>query len=99
MEISDIIFIGIIAVVCIGKIIDATKSQQINTEDINKDTLSIDLDKEEIVKLGLEVGAPMEISYSCYAGREKHCGVCESCMRRKRAFKKSKIKDLTEYEQ
>lgn len=59
---------------------------------------AIDLDKEEIVKLGVEVGAPMEISYSCYAGRDKHCGVCESCMRRKRAFKKLKIKDLTEYE-
>ena len=49
MEISDIIFIGIIAVVCIGKVINSTKSQQINTEDINKDTLSVGLDKEECV--------------------------------------------------
>lgn len=67
-------------------------------ENIKIEAPAIDLNKEEIVKLGLEVGAPMEISYSCYAGREKHCGVCESCMRRKRAFKKLKIKDLTEYE-
>lgn len=59
---------------------------------------AIDLNKEEIVKLGVEVGAPMDISYSCYTGRQKHCGICESCMRRKRAFKKVKIKDLTEYE-
>ena len=59
---------------------------------------AIDLNKEEIVKLGLEFDAPMELSYSCYAGRQKHCGVCESCMRRKRAFKKLGIKDLTEYE-
>ena len=49
MEISDIIFIGIIAVVCIGKVIDATKRQQINTEDINKDSLSVGLDKEECI--------------------------------------------------
>ncbi|MDO5859730.1 7-cyano-7-deazaguanine synthase QueC [Methanobrevibacter sp.] len=68
-------------------------------KDIRIEAPAIDLDKEEIVKLGIEVGAPMEISYSCYAGREKHCGVCESCMRRKRAFKKLKIRDLTEYEQ
>ena len=47
---------------------------------------AIGLDKEEIVKLGIKVNAPMELSYSCYTGRDKHCGVCESCMRRKRAF-------------
>ena len=68
-------------------------------ENIKIEAPAIDLNKEEIVKLGLEVGAPIEISYSCYSGREKHCGVCESCMRRKRAFKKLNIKDLTEYEQ
>ena len=68
-------------------------------ENIKIEAPAIDLDKEEIVKLGLEVGAPMDISYSCYTGREKHCGVCESCMRRKRAFKKLNIKDPTEYEQ
>ena len=52
---------------------------------------AIDLNKEEIVELGVEVGAPMELSYSCYKGDEKPCGVCESCMRRKRAFKKMGI--------
>ncbi len=68
-------------------------------ENIKIEAPAIDLNKEEIVRLGLEVGAPMEISYSCYSGRDKHCGICESCMRRKRAFKKVKVKDLTEYEQ
>lgn len=58
----------------------------------------IDLNKEEIVTLGIESGAPMELSYSCYKGEEKQCGVCESCMRRKRAFKNVGIKDKSEYE-
>ena len=58
----------------------------------------IDLNKEEIVTLGHEFGAPMELSYSCYKGEEKQCGVCESCMRRKRAFKNLGIKDKSEYE-
>ena len=53
---------------------------------------AINLNKEEIVELGLEVGAPMELSYSCYKGEENPCGVCESCMRRKRAFKKMGLK-------
>ncbi len=53
---------------------------------------AIDLNKEEIVELGIEVGAPMELSYSCYKGEDEPCGVCESCVRRKRAFKKLNIK-------
>ena len=60
-------------------------------EKIRIEAPAIDLNKEEIVELGIDVGAPMELSYSCYKGEEKPCGVCESCMRRKRAFKKLKI--------
>ena len=59
---------------------------------------AIDLDKHEIVKLGSKVNAPIELSYSCYKGNDVHCGVCESCMRRKRGFKKAEIEDLTIYE-
>lgn len=59
---------------------------------------AIDLNKVEIVQLGERVNAPMELSYSCYKGNQKHCGVCESCMRRKRAFKQANISDLSEYE-
>jgi 7-cyano-7-deazaguanine synthase len=53
--------------------------------------------KEEIVKLGIEVNAPLELSYSCYQGGEEHCGVCESCMRRKRAFINAVITDPVKY--
>lgn len=67
-------------------------------DNIKIEAPAIDLDKEEIVELGVQVGAPMELSYSCYKGGNKHCGVCESCVRRKRAFKKAGIRDLTEYE-
>lgn len=67
-------------------------------EEIRIEAPLIDLDKEEIVKLGLEYDAPMELSYSCYKGRDKQCGVCESCMRRKRAFENLGINDKSEYE-
>ena len=57
-------------------------------EKISIEAPCIDLKKEEIVGLGVEIGAPIELSYSCYKGEIEPCGVCESCMRRKRAFKK-----------
>ena len=55
------------------------------------------MDKKEIVKLGIKVDAPLDLSYSCYMGEEVHCGVCESCMRRKRAFIESDTEDKTKY--
>jgi 7-cyano-7-deazaguanine synthase len=58
----------------------------------------IDMNKIDIVKLGNDIGAPLDLSYSCYKGFEYHCGVCESCMRRIRAFNKAKIKDKTVYQ-
>ena len=57
----------------------------------------IDMDKKNIVKLGYDIGAPLNLSYSCYKGFPSHCGVCESCMRRIRAFKSANIKDETIY--
>lgn len=57
----------------------------------------IELNKKEIVKLGKKLQAPMDLSYSCYVGENVHCGSCESCLRRKRAFIESGIQDMTNY--
>lgn len=65
--------------------------------DIEIEAPLIDKTKKEIVKLGVDIDAPLELSYSCYMGEEKHCGICESCMRRKRAFSSSNIVDEVEY--
>ncbi len=53
----------------------------------------ISMGKTEIVKLGIEINAPLNSSYSCYIGKEEPCGVCESCMRRIRAFKDAAVED------
>ena len=68
-------------------------------EDIQIEAPLIQMDKKEIVKLGDDIGAPLDISYSCYMGENLHCGVCESCMRRKRAFELVGIHDKTEYQE
>ena len=57
----------------------------------------INMNKRDIVKLGNDIGAPLALSYSCYKGSEEHCGVCESCMRRIRAFNRAGVEDKTLY--
>lgn len=57
----------------------------------------INLNKKEIVKLGVKINAPLNLSYSCYMGQKEHCGICESCMRRKRAFREVGVIDRTKY--
>jgi 7-cyano-7-deazaguanine synthase len=47
----------------------------------------IEYEKTEIAALGLRIGAPLEWSWSCYVAEEAPCCVCESCLRRWRAFK------------
>ncbi|MGZ4863301.1 MAG: 7-cyano-7-deazaguanine synthase QueC [Halobacteriota archaeon] len=46
----------------------------------------IEQNKAEIAGLGLRIAAPLEWSWSCYNGEGAPCGLCEACLRRKRAF-------------
>ena len=53
---------------------------------IHIETPLIGLRKSEIVTLGLELGAPFDLTWSCYSRVDQACGVCESCVLRLRAF-------------
>jgi 7-cyano-7-deazaguanine synthase len=53
--------------------------------------------KVEIVRLGTELGAPFDLTWSCYSREDKACGVCESCILRRRAFAEAKTQDPIPY--
>jgi len=65
--------------------------------DIEVMTPLIRLRKQEIVRLGVELGAPLHVSWSCYAGESEACGVCESCALRLRAFAEAGAVDQIPY--
>jgi len=53
--------------------------------------------KGEIVRLGLELGAPLDLTWSCYSREDQACGVCDSCALRLRAFDAAGVKDAIPY--
>ena len=57
----------------------------------------IQLRKSEIVRLGLELGAPFDLTWSCYSREDRACGVCDSCVLRLRAFEAAGAKDPIAY--
>ena len=65
--------------------------------DIRVQTPLIHLRKWEIVRLGVELRAPLHVSWSCYAGDREACGVCESCALRLSAFADAGVTDPIPY--
>ncbi len=53
--------------------------------------------KSEIVRLGLELGAPFDLTWSCYSREDRACGVCDSCVLRLRAFREAGSVDPLPY--
>ncbi len=57
----------------------------------------IDMKKNEIVSKGVELSAPLHLTWSCYKNTDKACGVCDSCALRIKGFKEAGIKDPIDY--
>lgn len=53
--------------------------------------------KSEIVKLGVALGAPLHLTWSCYEREDQACGCCDSCALRLRAFREAEIHDPIPY--
>ncbi|MEZ5429302.1 MAG: 7-cyano-7-deazaguanine synthase QueC [Pyrinomonadaceae bacterium] len=57
----------------------------------------IHLSKAEIVIKGVELGAPLHLSWSCYRSEDLACGTCDSCALRLRGFERAGLKDPIPY--
>ena len=64
---------------------------------IEIETPLIGIRKTEIVRLGLELGAPFDLTWSCYSRQDRACGVCDSCVLRLRAFEAAGARDPIPY--
>lgn len=68
------------------------------TKGIQLEAPFANMSKVDIVKLGEIGNAPMWLSYSCYNGRDKHCGKCGTCVERIESFQLNNLVDEAEYE-
>lgn len=57
------------------------------------------LRKSEIIRQGIEMGAPLHLTWSCYQSEEVACGACDSCALRLRAFAEASVPDSIPYRQ
>jgi 7-cyano-7-deazaguanine synthase len=57
----------------------------------------IELRKSEIIKRGIELGAPLHLSWSCYKSEDLACGECDSCALRLRGFREAGLTDPIPY--
>ena len=58
----------------------------------------IDQSKAQVVAAGTKIGVPFALTWSCYEGHEKACGLCATCRDRKKAFALNGFRDPLEYE-
>ena len=65
--------------------------------DIRVETPIITLTKEAIIRRGLELQAPLHLTWSCYQNEDLACGVCDSCALRLRGFQQVGIEDPIPY--
>ena len=59
----------------------------------------ITLKKSEIIRTGMRLGAPLQLTWSCYQNDDAACGVCDSCLLRLRAFAEAGVADPIPYRQ
>lgn len=76
-----------------------SKASQLGTySNVRVNAPFVKMTKADIVKLGDNLGVDYSKTWSCYEGKEKHCGKCATCQERREAFMRAGVQDPTEYE-
>lgn len=66
--------------------------------DIRVETPLLRMSKADVVRKGVELGAPLHLTWSCYRSEKLACGNCESCVLRRRAFSEAGVPDPIPYQ-
>ena len=53
----------------------------------------VNMNKAEVVHTGIGIGVPYKLTWSCYEGKDKPCGVCGTCIDRAKAFEANHVED------
>jgi len=106
---ADAIYIGVVEEDSSGYpdcrdsyILAMQKAINLGTKDETKLDIKmplVHLKKEQIVQKSLDLGVPLQYTWSCYQNEDKACGVCDSCRLRLKGFAKAKQKDLIDYQE
>ena len=79
------------------KVADLGTKRGVEGRKIRIETPLIHMGKKEIVELGVKIKAPLHLTWSCYRGRRKACGRCDSCLLRLKGFLEAGYRDPLDY--
>lgn len=69
----------------------------LDNSDVSVSSPFAKINKSGVVKIGDSLNVPFHLTWSCYEGKDRHCGRCSACRERKNAFIEVSIRDPTDY--
>lgn len=78
---------------CFEKLIKVGTKKGIEGKEIKIEAPFLKMKKSEIIKTGMKLGVPYELTWSCYSDGEKPCMECDACLLRKKAFEEANVID------
>lgn len=86
---------------CRPEFVDAARrTVELGTDGaVTVDAPFVTMSKTAIVARGFDLNAPLDLTWSCYEGRQAHCGQCGTCVERREAFTEAGVTDPTRYEE
>jgi 7-cyano-7-deazaguanine synthase len=81
------------------RMLDVGTRRGVEGEAVRIDAPLLRMSKADIVGEAIRLEVPLELTWSCYAGKERACGVCDSCRLRLKGFREAGASDPIEYEE
>ena len=80
-----------------SKVLECATRTGVEGRAIQIETPLVHKSKSQIIKMGLKLKVPYHLTWSCYRGGKLPCGVCDSCLLRKKGFTELKLRDPLSY--